>query len=117
MMLDMAETAARLDAFLDSYKGDDWRLSLFGPVVYPSRPPWWRRSARRADDEMQRRLTEHGLPQMTAAMRWRWFAQPGQMMEDAGGYLRRRWMVAFGFDHSEYDAWRYPPLSTKDTGQ
>ncbi len=100
--------AEKIDAFLESYLREG---ELFGPPVWLIPPPWYAFKYRKVDRETNRRLLAHGLPPITQDFRLRFNTQTCQGLEDCGGYLRRKWFVALGVDHAEYDAWAYAPIS------
>ncbi len=104
----LSALAEKIDAFLESYLREG---ELFGPPVWLIPPPWYAFKYRKIDRETNRRLHAHGLPEMTMDFRLRFNTQAGQGLEDCGGYLRRKWFVALGVDHAEYDAWAYAPIS------
>lgn len=98
--------AEKVDNFLQTYSNEG---ELFGPPVWIVPPPWYAFRYRKIDRETNRRLVQCGLPEMTQNFRLKFHCQQPQGLEDAGGYLRRKWMVALGVDHAEYDEWAYSP--------
>jgi len=101
-------------AFLDSYKGDpDWRRSLFGPAIRRHAPSWHHFKWRSIEKEINERLAVYGLPPIDEGFRLLFHHQEGQVREDAGGYLRRKWAVAFGVPISEFDRHYYSIAHTR----
>jgi hypothetical protein len=101
----MIEAAAnKIDAFLREYEEEG---ELFGPPVWLTPPPWYAFRARSIDKKTNKRLRRYGLPPLSRAFRIAFHYQDGQGHEDAGGYLRRKWLVALGFRLDEFEQYYY----------
>jgi hypothetical protein len=102
---DLSELAKRVDAFLESYKdSDDVWERLLGPGPYLTPPPFFAFRAKRKERELNERLSSFGLPKISEEVRMRFYSQWQDFDEDAGGFIHRRWIVAFGFSREDYQA-------------
>ncbi|CAB4138730.1 hypothetical protein UFOVP344_2 [uncultured Caudovirales phage] len=111
-MTDISELAKRVDAFLESYKdSDDYMERLFGPFPYLKTPPFFAFRAKRKERELNERLSSFGLPKISEEVRTRFYSQWQDFDEDAGFFVHRRWIVAFGFSREDYQA------MLRETGQ